>query len=62
MKGLAKCRKAAQLSQAELAAMLNVGQSAIAAWETGVAYPNANKLPLIAEALNCSIDDLFHAA
>lgn len=62
MKGLAKCRKAAQLTQAELAAILNVGQSAIAAWERGAACPNANKLPIIAEALKCSIDDLFRAA
>ena len=62
MKGLAKCRKAAKLTQAELAALLNVGQSAIAAWESGAAYPNANKLPAIAEVLDCSIDDLFRAA
>ena len=59
MKGLACCRKAAELSQKQLAASLGVGQSAIAAWETGAAYPSADKLPLIADTLGCTIDALF---
>ena len=59
MKGLARCRKAAKMSQNELAVLLGVGQSAVAAWETGVAYPTADKLPIIAKALGCTIDDLF---
>lgn len=62
MKGLARCRKAAKLSQTELASKIGVGQSAIAAWETGVAYPSADKLPAIASALSCTIDELFQAA
>jgi putative HTH-type transcriptional regulator len=47
------------LTQIELAKMLNVDRSTVAKWETGGALPTADKLPKIAKALNCKIDDLF---
>lgn len=59
MTGLARCRKAAKLSQIELAKILGVSQSAVAAWENGAAFPNASKLPTLAKVLECTIDDLF---
>jgi len=31
----------------------------IAKWESGEAMPRADKLPEIAKALDCTIDDLF---
>lgn len=62
MVGLAQLRKKAGLSQAKLAEVCGVTQAAVAAWESGVKYPTADKLPAIAEALKCSIDDLFRAA
>ena len=52
-------RKRAQLTQEALANKLNVDPSAITKWETGAAAPTAAKLPKIAEALGCTIDDLF---
>ena len=61
MKGLAARRKEVGMSQAELAKCCGVSQAAVAAWEGGSKYPAAEKLPLIASALNCSIDDLFAA-
>ena len=62
MKGLARCRKASNISQKELAAMIGVGQSAVASWETGAAYPSAEKLPKIAALLGCTIADLYAPA
>lgn len=47
------------LTQAEVAKALNVGQSAVAAWETGQALPRADKLIDIAKLLNCTIEELL---
>ncbi|MFR6334610.1 MAG: helix-turn-helix transcriptional regulator [Oscillospiraceae bacterium] len=60
MDGLATCRKAAGLTQAALAAILGVSQAAVAAWESGAKLPSAHKLPAIAAALRCTIDDLYN--
>ena len=60
--GLAKRRRDVGLSQAKLAELCGVSQAAVAAWECGIKHPTADKLPIIAEALKCSIDDLFRAA
>lgn len=48
-----------QITQAVLAELLHVDRSAIAKWETGKAMPRADKMPMLAKILNCSIDDLF---
>jgi len=47
------------LSQAALAARLGVCQQAVAKWESPGCYPAASKLPEIAKALGCTIDELF---
>lgn len=52
-------REKAGITQAELAARLNVTQAAIAIWETGEAMPRSDKLPEISKILGCSIDELF---
>ena len=54
-----KLREAAGISQMRLSEMINVPQSTIASWETGRALPRADKLPLIAKALGCTVDDLL---
>nr|DAX58848.1 MAG TPA: helix-turn-helix domain protein [Caudoviricetes sp.] len=59
MENILKYRKMKNLTQIELAKMLNVDRSTVAKWETGGALPTADKLPKIAKALNCKIDDLF---
>lgn len=61
MKGMATCRKAAGLTQVAFAAAIGVSQSSVAAWEAGVSYPSADKLPVIAKTLGCSIDALYGA-
>lgn len=52
-------REKAGISQVELANKLNIGQPAVANWETGVALPRADKLPMLAKILNCTIDELL---
>lgn len=61
MNALVERRKAAGLSQSELAEKLGVGRSAVTMWETTRSRPNVDMLPAIATALGCSIDELFSA-
>jgi len=59
LKNIGLLREKAHLSQYELAKKLNVTQGAISQWEKGETLPKADKIPKIAEILNCSTDDLF---
>ena len=61
MKGLKYYRQRAGLTQAELADILGVTRAAVSLWETGQTWPSAALLPLMADFLLCSIDDLFQA-
>ena len=54
---LKAARKAAGLSQVELAAMVGCHQKDIARWEAG-REPKALTLKKLAQALGCSMDDL----
>lgn len=59
MKELRRIRQERGLTQAELAREMSVTQSTIAMWERGAALPNAGKLPILADLLHCSIDELY---
>ena len=59
MVGLKRMRLAAGLSLRELGSRLGVSAQAVHKWETGVAWPSAYLLPQIAEALDCSIVELY---
>ena len=50
----------AGMSQCELADKINVNQTAVSQWERGASLPGCEKLPEIAKALQCSINDLFN--
>ena len=52
----------AGLSCLDVARALHVSQQAVYKWETGAAMPSATKLPLLADVLGCSIDELFGRA
>ena len=54
-----KMRQAAGMTQFELATRINVNQTAVSQWERGTALPSCDKLPEIADALECTIDALF---
>lgn len=57
MENILKYRKMKNLTQIELAKMLNVDRQLFKG--NRGALPTADKLPKIAKALNCKIDDLF---
>jgi transcriptional regulator with XRE-family HTH domain len=54
-------REENNLTQQELAEILGVSQSTVAMWETNNSLPRADKLPAIAKALGCTIDELLKA-
>lgn len=56
---LKELRRANGITQTELAAVIGISQSAIAQWELNIAKPQADKLPLLAKVLGCTIDDLL---
>ena len=56
---LSSKRKEKGITQNELAVAIGVGQSTVAMWETGQAYPRAALLPKIAQVLGCTVDELL---
>jgi len=56
---LAELRKAAGLSQYELASYVGVPQANIAFWERSEKPPRSEVLPKMAEALGVSVEDLL---
>ena len=59
MKALKELRRAAGLSQRELADALGVSYTAVNKWELGRSWPAAPMLPRLANILECSLDDLY---
>ena len=57
--GLPPRRKRAGYTQEGLATALGVTRSLLAAWETGRVWPSAERLPVMAQLLGCSIEDLY---
>ena len=52
-------RKKNQLSQESLAEMLGVSRQAVSKWELGEGYPEVDKLLLLSNKLNISLDSLL---
>ena len=52
-------RKEKQLSQEELAEILDVSRQAVSKWEQGIGYPEVEKLLLLASKLRVSLDSLM---
>lgn len=57
--GIRARRKAAGLTLDELGARLGCSGAAVGMWERGETLPSADRLPDIASALHCSVDDLY---
>ena len=47
------------LTTRALGEKVGVSCASVTRWELGQAYPSADKLPLLADALGCSIDALY---
>ena len=56
---LKQLRKDKQLSQEELAEILDVSRQAVSKWEQGDGYPEVEKLLLLSSKLNISLDNLM---
>lgn len=54
-----RLREARGISMSELATSMGVSITAVSKWENGQAYPSADKLPRLAGALGCTIDELY---
>ncbi|WP_196592957.1 helix-turn-helix transcriptional regulator [Pectinatus sottacetonis] len=54
-----KYREKLKITQANLAKRMNVTQGAVVQWEAGICLPRADKLPMLAKILNCTIDELI---
>ena len=52
-------REKCGLTRTQMANRLGVSSTAVRKWEVGEAQPSADKLPLLADLLHCSIDGLF---
>lgn len=56
---ISSLRKERELTQAELAEILNVSNRTISKWENGDGFPDITLLPSIAAALGISVDELL---
>ena len=58
-KFIAECRKKKNLTQAQLAEMLNVTDRAISKWETGKAMPDSNIMLELCHILGINVNELL---
>lgn len=56
-----RLRKAAGMTQTQLATKLGLSQNSLSQWETEVVLPRTRDLPQLAEVLGCTIDELFES-
>lgn len=56
---LQSIRKEKQLSQEELAEKIGVSRQAVSKWEQGIGYPETEKLFILSQELNVSLDYLM---
>ncbi len=56
---IAERRKTLGLTQKKLAGRLIVSDKAVSKWETGAGYPEVTMLPLLAETLGITVDELL---
>lgn len=56
---LAKLRKENNITQEQLASELGVSRQAISKWESGVSFPETDKLIRMSELFDCSLDYLL---
>lgn len=62
MERIRDLRTARGMTLMELAAAVGVTHVSVLQWERPGCYPNAAKLPAIAAALGCTVDELFAPA
>ncbi|MBE5759634.1 MAG: helix-turn-helix transcriptional regulator [Clostridiales bacterium] len=58
-KRIAEARQKCGMTQAELAAKMNVTDKAVSKWERGISRPDIDSIPRLAECLSMSTEELF---
>ena len=58
---ISELRKAKNMTQLELANMLNITDKAVSKWERDISCPDINTFPKLAEILGVSVDELLRA-
>ena len=58
-KKIAALRRAANVTQADLASKLNVSDKTVSKWERGLGYPEITQLPLLGKILGVTLDQLL---
>ena len=58
-KFIAECRKKKNLSQLELADMLNITDKAVSKWERGLSKPSSSIMLELCEILGISVNELL---
>ena len=58
MNNIRELRKKRGISQEALAMAMGVRQSTVSRWDSGK-MPHASKLPLLAQTLHCTVDELL---
>ena len=56
---LLNLRKKNNFSQEQLAEKLNVSRQAVSKWESGSTYPDMEKMLLLCNILNCTLEELM---
>ena len=56
---IASLRKERGMTQAELAAIMNITDKAVSKWESDLSCPDITSLPKLAETLQVSVDELM---
>lgn len=57
---IAQCRKVKNMTQQQLADELGITNKAVSKWETGQGMPDVSMLPVIAELLGITTDELLN--
>ena len=56
---LKELREKRGLYQSQIAEAVGVSIAAVCKWETGAAEPRSDKLPVLADLIGCTIDELY---
>ena len=57
--GLRACQKRLNITTNELSRRTGITKESLRAWRCGLYYPSAHYLPILANALRCSIEELY---
>ena len=55
---IAKCRKGQNLTQEQLAEKLGISKNAVSKWERGQSYPDFQRLVMLSDYFNMTLDEL----